>query len=544
MDDQDISINEIPDGAEVDMSLMGTDRHVVLEWSAEVVSQFDDGRGNSLAPTVATPKGAGRALHPYKSNGISPFRCKKYPGGAFGMRVAPAYTEKFDDVVKHHDEQWDRQYRALRQYKEEHRHCVVPKRYPPNKTLGTWVDTQRQAHRKKKEGKQSQITPERIQKLEEIGFVWNVREADWLEMYNELVEFEKKHHRCVVPKRYPPNKTLGTWVDKQRTQHRKKKEGKQSQITPVRIQKLEEIGFVWNVREADWLEMYNEIVEFEKKHHRCVVPKRYPPNKTLGTWVDKQRTQHRKKKEGKQSQITPVRIQKLEEIGFVWNVREADWLEMYNELVEFEKKHHHCVVPKRYPPNKTLGTWVDTQRQECRKKKKGKPSFMTPERIQKLEEIGFVWNVREADWLEMYNELVEYKEEHHHCVVPKRYPPNKTLGTWVDTQRQECRKKKKGKPSSMTPGRIQKLEEIGFVWNVREADWLEMYNELVEYKEEHHHCVVPKRYPPNKTLGTWVITQRKEYRKKKEGKPSSMTPGRIQKLEEIGFAWNVRKNKV
>ena len=39
------------------------------------------------------------------------------------------------------------------------------------------------------------------------------------------------------------------------------------------------------------------------------------------------------------------------------------------------------------------------------------------------------------------------------------------LGTWVDRQRREKKKFDKGEKSSMTQERIDKLDEVGFVWN-------------------------------------------------------------------------------
>ena len=67
-----------------------------------------------------------------------------------------------------------------------------------------------------------------------------------------------------------------------------------------------------------------------------------------------------------------------------------------------------------------------------------------------------------------------------------------------------------------------------------DARWREVLEELKEYKQEHHHCNVPQGSP----LGSWVSTQRQQYRKLQDGKSSPMTLERIVALNEIGFAWN------
>ena len=81
----------------------------------------------------------------------------------------------------------------------------------------------------------------------------------------------------------------------------------------------------------------------------------------------------------------------------------------------------------RYEANPSLGQWVHTQRTVYRQGK------MQHERKKKLDQIGFVWcmegisvcptttSTTTNGWKTRYNELVDYKLEHGHCNVPKRY---------------------------------------------------------------------------------------------------------------------------
>jgi len=71
--------------------------------------------------------------------------------------------------------------------------------------------------------------------------------------------------------------------------------------------------------------------------------------------------------------------------------------------------------------------------------------------------------------------------------------------------------------------------------------WNQRHSELLEYKEKHGNCTVP-RNQQNKQLGAWVINQRVFYRRYKQGKKDAyITAERIQKLEAIGFEWNAQK---
>ena len=67
--------------------------------------------------------------------------------------------------------------------------------------------------------------------------------------------------------------------------------------------------------------------------------------------------------------------------------------------------------------------------------------------------------------------------------------------------------------------------------------------ELKAYKAIFSDCNVPSNYAPNPQLAIWVKRQRRQYKFFKEGSNSTMTPYRIDRLNEIDFAWNGRKPK-
>ena len=59
----------------------------------------------------------------------------------------------------------------------------------------------------------------------------------------------------------------------------------------------------------------------------------------------------------------------------------------------------------------------------------------------------------------------------------------------------------------------------------------------IAYKATYGNCMVPQRYQANPKLGTWVHTQRRQYKLLAEGKKSSMTKDKAKALESIGFFW-------
>jgi hypothetical protein len=150
----------------------------------------------------------------------------------------------------------------------------------------------------------------------------------------------------------------------------------------------------------------------------------------------------------------------------------AAWEERLAELAAFKAMpgHGHCNVPRGYPANNQLGQWVDKQRQH-KKKYDADPttSRLTAERVRKLEALGFVWDTVTAAWEVKLAELAAFKAmPGHDCSVPRGYPANPPLGTWVDKQRQH-KKKYDADPatSSLTAERVGKLEALGFAWSFR-----------------------------------------------------------------------------
>ena len=64
----------------------------------------------------------------------------------------------------------------LIEYKAKHGDCLVSQRYEENKKLGLWVKEQRTQYRLLQDGEHSQITEERVAKLEGIGFCWSLKD--------------------------------------------------------------------------------------------------------------------------------------------------------------------------------------------------------------------------------------------------------------------------------------------------------------------------------------------------------------------------------
>ena len=72
---------------------------------------------------------------------------------------------------------------------------------------------------------------------------------------------------------------------------------------------------------------------------------------------------------------------------------------------------------------------VTSQRQQYQEYTKGKPTPLTKQRKELLDEIGFQFRIRNRpEWSSKYEELLTYKEKNGDTRVPQHYKANKALG--------------------------------------------------------------------------------------------------------------------
>ena len=338
-------------------------------------------------------------------------------------------------------------------YRHEHGDCNVPQ---STGELGGWVFDQRISYTR------GSLAKERARRLEDVGFTWRFVATDqgdvllklrrWDELwdwrYRELKEYRDEHGDCNVPRRQG---SLGSWV------HHRRKEFKTGKLSDDRIARLESIGFVWDQKEQEWLDRFDELTEYKAENGDCNVPR---AQGSLGMWVDKQRQYY------KNGKLSKERSDSLENIGFSWQPVDETWFDRFDELTAYKDENGDCNVPCNQGQ---LGMWVSKQR-VCHKK-----GNIRQERIELLESIGFEWVLMEQgrskswkldeQWKTKYTELVHYRIAHGTCNVPQKYGP---LGKWV------CRQRESYKDGSMSQFRMDYLDSIGFVWTTKRIgnDWL------------------------------------------------------------------------
>jgi hypothetical protein len=159
--------------------------------------------------------------------------------------------------------QWAYKFQDLVKFQDAHGHCLVPHNWEGNSSLAHWVNNQRYQYKLRIESEHSNLTSEREEALERLGFVWNPRGSTWEERMDELASYVTDKGHANVPRGYPANPSLAVWVKCQRRQFKLFSNGVQWAMTKDRIMKLKELGFIFNPRSAAFS---NAIIIMQTMH--------------------------------------------------------------------------------------------------------------------------------------------------------------------------------------------------------------------------------------------------------------------------------------
>jgi len=395
----------------------------------------------------------------------------------------------------------------------------------------------------------------------------------WFKMYKALLEFKEKYSHCLVPNRYTENPQLGSWVSTQRRQYKLMLLKGLPPMTEERVKLLELIGFVWATRDprhVPWETRFEQLKEYKKNHGHCLIPIGHKENPQLSNWVSTQRQEYKLRVIGRKSRITNERIQKLSDIGFVWEAHRGG--KKAKKERKINTQHFESTFPKSYQ---------DFNPNSAMKEQYRRPDFSTPRsraytskhhlyppRNMHVPQLDSPRNSPEViysndvfqdkyysnNYKSMYNRLSfemgspffqfnlstriqsnPYEQKHYtnqfhdykHQSMPKMnmsHSPNPATSS--NAYNPKTYQTPKTYFTTTTPD-SSTLEKI----------WKEQYRHLVQFKTIHGHCNVPLNYNLHPHLRHWVLIQQEQFQLWKKGKRSTMTFPRYEALNEIGFEW-------
>ena len=280
------------------------------------------------------------------------------------------------------------------------------------------------------------------------------------------------------------------------------------------------------MKKGQWENMFKIAKQYYEENGDLLISSKYvtAENIKIGYWISTQR------KDYKANRLSKDKILLLEEIGMVWSIYDDSWYENYVLAKQYFEKKGDLLIPRLYTTNngEKLGAWIGLQRKQY---KEGK---LSNDRIKLLEKVGMVWSIYDIQWDEYFDLASKYYSEHGNLLVPLRYKTidDKKLGSWISSQRINY------KSGKLSADRIEMLEQIGMVWDGMSTAWDLMYRIAKQYFEENHNLSISSTTftYQNASLGSWVVTQRKNYLKGK------LSDKQITMLNQIGMEWVYSNN--
>jgi hypothetical protein len=221
--------------------------------------------------------------------------------------------------------------------------------------------------------------------------------------------------------------------------------------------------------------------------------------------------------------MEPYQIKMMDSIGFDWTPHDNRWEKGFSLFEKFVQENGHAMVPVNLIKDGFhLGNWVRVQSTNY---KNGK---ISPEKISRLEKLGFIWNRKETHWEEIFSLFKKFVKEKGHTHVPRLSIKEDiiNLGNWVTHQRQNKNK--------LTTEQISRMDALGFDWEPLVSQWENGFLHLEEYIRKEGHTKVPRGFKTEDgfTLGIWVAWQR--------SRKDNLTHERKSRLDSLGFVWKVK----
>lgn len=341
------------------------------------------------------------------------------------------------------------------------------------------------------------------------------------------------------------------------------------------VQMLKELGMEFA---PSWEDMYTKLSLYKSTHGNIHNVASDGADPILARWMARQNDILGRHLSGKNTRLTDDQAMRLMGLGFQSTIRVFDggsgnnggeggakgvslirgvsvtgrdvrnfderWDEMWHMLKAYKLENGHCNVPTS--SGTELALWVAAQRRMYKNLTSGKTGrrvSLDAQKMQRLTELGFAFRPRGdyASWDDQLKGVWDFKAANGHCRIPVNHP---TLGSFVKLVRRDYKNWINGKSSSMTPEREAALKDVGFVFEggktpqraeTAPRSWEERLEELIQYKDEYGHTVVPQN---SGQLGAWVHSQRVHYKRFKAGTKSQMTTEKALRLTEIGFCFN------
>ena len=394
------------------------------------------------------------------------------------------------------NEAWESNFAVLERFKQREGHCrVAVNHQEEGLKLGGWVSKLR--------GDKNTLSPERIERLDQLGLRWDPLADAWDAHFAALERFKQREGHCRPARKHQEDGlNLGGWVGNQRWALAK--------LPPEKIEQLNQLGFSWDLLNEAWESNFAALERFTQREGHCRATKKHKiDGLKLGVWISTQRKT--------KATLSPERIERLNQLGFSWDPYAESWEANFAALERFKRREGHCSAAQKHQEDGlSLGAWLNTQRTGKEK--------LSPERIERLNQLGFSWDPHAENWEANFAALQRYRQREGHCRIAAAHQEGElNLGAWA--------KRVRAKKDTLSSEQIERLNQLGLSWDPYADDWEANFAALEHFKQREGHCR-PSRdhHEDGLNLGGWVALRR--------ARKNRLTPEQIERLNQLGFSWD------
>ena len=373
--------------------------------------------------------------------------------------------------------------------------------------------------------------------------------ASWEFWFGLLEKYVEQKSDARVPSKYVTEDIhqykLGVWCDTQRLQFQN---NSLSNHRVIQLERFLELGWVWSLKDSQREYNISRLKEFYSREHHSIVKERHiePDGFKLGAKVKGLVNAYESNK------LEQAWIKYLEaDLDFKWDTSKFWWLAQYVGLRRWARKNRRCSPPKgtrvkiRVAKNWQEERDINQFRNGCvtsykywEKKdaklnyaRKKAPKKLTSREITALEKIPFwSWDLQKDKNQEFLDRLDEYLKTD---VVSNLKNHTTHNGYGLGARLTKIRTKyKKGNLNSAIKAI---LVDKGIDLDPFETAWSYKFDLVKDYLSSNKQGYVPQNTIfKGEAIGTWLTTQRSEFKKGK------LIQSRIKRLETIpGWEWDV-----
>ncbi|WP_267400517.1 MULTISPECIES: helicase associated domain-containing protein [unclassified Pseudomonas] len=247
------------------------------------------------------------------------------------------------------DEAWEKRFRALVTFKDQHGHLRVGQQQVlvDGTDLADWCRYQRTR----------QLDPDRRSRLEAISFDFgqDLFDSRRQAAYEALQQYSRTHGTTDVPLSLvlADGTALGNWVSLQRLRKGERR------LDAHRIKLLDDIGFTWDTYEAAFAQGVAHLEAFKASKGHCDVPVSFVAEDgyKLGQWCARQRTRLKAATESNERR-------RLVNLGLSMDPLEDSWRVHFEEAAKFVRARGASSIPVKLAATNGLkvGAWWSRQK--------------------------------------------------------------------------------------------------------------------------------------------------------------------------------------